>query len=160
MVHMALKLFPGAMEYTVEAGRPDTLTLEKLEILRDAGIRRISINPQTMNDRTLEVIGRRHTVRQVYDAYAMARQGGFHHVNMDVIAGLPGENLDDFARTMAGAKELRPESLTVHTLAIKRSSRLHLENAPLPPAEQKIQPLVSRVPSRLGQVQPISSAAL
>ena len=135
MVHMALKMFPGAMEYTVEAGRPDTLTLEKLEILRDAGIRRISINPQTMNDKTLEVIGRRHTVRQVYDAYAMARQVGFHHVNMDVIAGLPGEDLDDFARTMAGAKELRPESLTVHTLAIKRSSRLHLENAPLPPAE-------------------------
>ena len=124
-----------AMEYTVEAGRPDTLTLEKLEILRDAGIRRISINPQTMNDKTLEVIGRRHTVQQVYDAYAMARQVGFHHVNMDVIAGLPGEDLDDFARTMAGAKELRPESLTVHTLAIKRSSRLHLENAPLPPAE-------------------------
>ena len=88
-----------------------------------------------MNDRTLEVIGRRHTVAQVYDAYAMARQVGFHHINMDVIAGLPGEDLADFARTMAGARELAPESLTVHTLAIKRSSRLHLEHAPLPPAE-------------------------
>lgn len=135
LTHMLMKLFPGAVEYTVEAGRPDTLTREKLEIIRDAGVARISINPQTMNDRTLEVIGRRHTVAQVYDAYAMARQVGFHHINMDVIAGLPGEDLTDFARTMAGARELSPESLTVHTLAIKRSSRLHLEHAPLPPAE-------------------------
>ncbi len=134
LMHMVMKLFPGAAEYTVEAGRPDTLTLEKLETLRDAGIRRISINPQTMNDKTLEIIGRRHTVQQIYDAYAMARQVGFHHINMDVIAGLPGEDLADFARTMDGARALRPESLTVHTLAIKRSSRLHLENAPLPPA--------------------------
>ena len=135
LLHMLMKLFPGAVEYTVEAGRPDTLTREKLAIIRDAGVSRISINPQTMNDRTLEVIGRRHTVAQVYEAYAMAREAGFRHINMDVIAGLPGEDLADFARTMEGAKALAPESLTVHTLAIKRSSRLHLEHAPLPPAE-------------------------
>ena len=124
MVHMALKLFPGAMEYTVEAGRPDTLTLEKLEILRDAGIRRISINPQTMNDKTLEVIGRRHTVRQVYDAYAMARQVGFHHVNMDVIAGLPGEDLDDFARTMAALVFRSPTCTPIDVNAANRLAKI------------------------------------
>ena len=124
--------FPGAMEYTVEAGRPDTITPGKLRAIRDAGVQRISINPQTMNDRTLQVIGRAHTAQQVVDAYAMARAERIRHINMDVIAGLPGETADDFAVTMAAAESLRPESLTVHTLAIKRSSRLHLENAPLP----------------------------
>ena len=127
--------FPGAMEYTVEAGRPDTITPGKLRAIRDAGVRRISINPQTMNNRTLQIIGRAHTVQQVLDAYAMARAEGIRHINMDVIAGLPGETLDDFAVTMDAARALRPESLTVHTLAIKRSSRLHLENAPLPDGE-------------------------
>ena len=124
--------FPGAMEYTVEAGRPDTITPGKLRAIRGAGVGRISINPQTMNDRTLQIIGRAHTARQVTDAYAMARDAGIHHINMDVIAGLPGETISDFAVTMDAARALAPESLTVHTLAIKRSSRLHLENAPLP----------------------------
>lgn len=125
-------LYPGAMEYTVEAGRPDTITMGKLNVIREAGVGRISINPQTMNDRTLQVIGRAHTAAQVEEAYAMARAANIHHINMDVIAGLPGEDLADFARTMAAARRLKPESLTVHTLAIKRSSRMHLENAPLP----------------------------
>ncbi len=92
--------FPGAMEYTVEAGRPDTLTREKLRAIRSAGISRISINPQTMNDRTLEIIGRAHTAQQVRDAYALAREEAIPHINMDVIAGLPGENEKDFAHTM------------------------------------------------------------
>ncbi len=127
-----MQLFPGAMEYTVEAGRPDTITPGKLAAIRDAGVGRISINPQTMNDRTLRIIGRAHTAQQVEDAYAMAREAGIRHINMDVIAGLPGETLADFAHTMEAARRLKPESLTVHTLAIKRSSRLHLENAPLP----------------------------
>lgn len=127
-----MTLFPGAMEYTVEAGRPDTVTPGKLRAIRDAGVGRISINPQTMNDKTLRVIGRAHTAAQVEEAYAMAREAQIRHINMDVIAGLPGENLDDFSVTMDAALRLRPESLTVHTLAIKRSSRLHLENAPLP----------------------------
>ena len=127
-----MQLFPGAMEYTVEAGRPDTITPGKLAAIRDAGVGRISINPQTMNDRTLCIIGRAHTAQQVEDAYAMAREAGIRHINMDVIAGLPGETLADFAHTMEAARRLKPESLTVHTLAIKRSSRLHLENAPLP----------------------------
>lgn len=134
LAHM-MQCFPGAMEYTVEAGRPDTLTPGKLEAIRDAGVQRISINPQTINDKTLQIIGRAHTAQQVFDAYAMARAAGIHHINMDVIAGLPGENLEDFARTMDAALTLRPESLTVHTLAIKRSSRLHLEQAPLPDAQ-------------------------
>ena len=127
-----LKSFPDAAEYTVEAGRPDTLNKEKLAVLHDAGIGRISINPQTMNDRTLQVIGRAHTALQTREAYAMARSIGFRHINMDVIAGLPGEDLSDFARTMEAAVELSPESLTVHALAIKRSSRLHLDQYPLP----------------------------
>lgn len=125
-------LFPGAMEYTVEAGRPDTITPGKLAAIKAAGVGRISINPQTMNDGTLQIIGRAHTVQQVIDAYAMAREAGIHHINMDVIAGLPGETVADFARTMEYAKQLHPESLTVHTLAIKRSTRLHFEDYRFP----------------------------
>lgn len=124
--------FPGAMEYTVEAGRPDTLTARKLTAIRERGIRRISINPQTMNDRTLQVIGRAHTAEDVFRAYAMAREAGIGHINMDVIAGLPGEHVEDFAHTMECALQLKPESLTVHTLAIKRTSRLQIEKWPLP----------------------------
>ena len=131
LAHM-MKCFPGAMEYTVEAGRPDTITPGKLEAIKATGVGRISINPQTMNDETLRIIGRAHTARQVIDAYAMAREAGIHHINMDVIAGLPGETVADFARTMDYALQLRPESLTVHTLAIKRSTRLHFENYRFP----------------------------
>ena len=127
--------FPGAREYTVEAGRPDSLNRARLRAIRAAGVGRISINPQTMNDRTLALIGRAHTARQVVEAYVLAREEGFHHINMDVIAGLPGETEADFARTMEAACDLRPESLTVHTLAIKRSSRMSLEKAPLPDSD-------------------------
>ena len=127
-----MQCFPGAMEYTVEAGRPDTITPGKLEAIRDAGVNRISINPQTMNDETLRIIGRAHTAQQVVDAYEMARAAGIHHINMDVIAGLPGETVEDFARTMDWALKLKPESLTVHTLAIKRATRLHFEQYRIP----------------------------
>ena len=132
LMEETVRCFPGAMEYTVEAGRPDTLTRGKLRAIRNAGIGRISINPQTMNDRTLEIIGRAHTAQQVREAYVLAREEAIPHINMDVIAGLPGENEADFAHTMEEARTLRPESLTVHTLAIKRSSRMSLENHPLP----------------------------
>ena len=135
LLSLVMQLFPGAMEYTVEAGRPDSLSPEKLRVIHGAGVQRISINPQSMVDRTLAVIGRKHSAAQVEQAYAWAREAEIRHINMDVIAGLPGEDLADFAVTMEAAKRLRPESLTVHTLAIKRSSRLHLEQAPLPPAE-------------------------
>ena len=124
--------FPGAMEYTVEAGRPDTITPGKLAAIRDAGVGRISINPQTMNDETLRIIGRAHTAQQVVDAYAMAREANIRHINMDVIAGLPGESTEDFAHTMDWALRLKPESLTVHTLAIKRATRLHFEKYRIP----------------------------
>lgn len=129
---MLISSFPGASEYTVEAGRPDTITATKLHAIRSAGVGRISINPQTMNDKTLQVIGRAHTVQQVIDAYELARKENFRHINMDVIAGLPGEDIDDFRRTMDGALMLKPESLTVHTLALKRTSALSLHNHPLP----------------------------
>ena len=135
LLENTVMLFPGAAEYTVEAGRPDTLTRRKLQAIRAAGISRISINPQTMNDRTLEIIGRAHTAQQVRDAYALAREEEIPHINMDVIAGLPGENEKEFAYTMEEARKLHPESLTVHTLAIKRSSRMSLENHPLPDGE-------------------------
>lgn len=112
-------------ELTVEAGRPDTLDYEKLSMLRSHPVTRISINPQTMNDETLVRIGRAHTADQTVQCYKMARDIGFDNINMDVIAALPGEDYAMFARTIDRITELEPDSLTVHTLAIKRSSRLH-----------------------------------
>ncbi|MCR4708170.1 MAG: coproporphyrinogen dehydrogenase HemZ [Clostridiales bacterium] len=119
------RLFPGLTEWTVEAGRPDTLDEEKLRVLRSYPVTRISINPQTMNDETLRRIGRAHTAADTVRAYERARALGFSDINMDIIAALPGEDLPLFEKTLAGAWLLRPESLTVHTLAVKRSSRLH-----------------------------------
>ena len=113
-------------EFTVEAGRPDSITREKLQVLLDHHIDRISINPQTMNDETLKVIGRRHTVQQVKDAFHLAREMGFHHINMDLIVGLPGEGYEDVANTMEEIRALDPDSVTVHSLAIKRAARLNL----------------------------------
>lgn len=121
-----------AREATVEAGRPDTIDKEKLAVIRDHGATRISVNPQTMHDETLSRIGRRHTAEQTEKAYALARKAGFRHINMDVIAGLPGENPGMFRQTLQWIRQMRPESLTVHTLAIKRSSLLHLWEAQLP----------------------------
>ena len=132
LMQHTMRLFPGAREYTVEAGRPDTITRGKLQTLKDLGVGRISINPQTMNDETLRVIGRDHTAQQAEEAFLLAREMGFDDINMDVIAGLPGENADHFAHTMDRIRALKPDSLTVHTLAIKRSSRLNLEKTPLP----------------------------
>ena len=126
--------FPGPREFTVEAGRPDTITRVKLAAMRGYGVTRVSVNPQTMNDATLAAVGRGHTASQTEEAFRMAREAGFTDVNMDVIAGLPGETPADFARTVMRIEALRPDSLTVHTLAIKRSSRLHLVGAVLPPA--------------------------
>lgn len=119
--------FKKPSEITVEAGRPDTITLEKLETLRKHGVRRISVNPQTMNQKTLDIMGRRHSVGQVIRAYEMARQSGMDNVNMDLILGLPGEGPDEIRRTFDMIEELMPvpESLTVHTLALKRTARLN-----------------------------------
>ena len=119
-------------EFTVEAGRPDTVDGEKLGLLKDAGVTRISINPQTFHDVTLERIGRRHTGAQTVEAYELARRLGFNDINMDLIAGLPGEDEAMFRATLDRIRELRPDSVTVHSLAIKHASALHLYGVPLP----------------------------
>lgn len=124
LLSRACAVFPSPMEFTVEAGRPDTITQGKLTAMLASGVQRISINPQTMNDATLRLIGRDHTAAQTAEAFQLARSMGFTDINMDVIAGLPGETTADFARTMAAVRALAPDSLTVHTLALKRSSRL------------------------------------
>ncbi len=121
------ELFGKAREWTVEAGRPDTIDREKLETLKKWGVERISVNPQSFSDETLKRIGRAHSAQDTLRAYALAREMGFHHINMDLIAALPGEDIGDFARTIDKVTELRPESVTVHSLAIKRASRLHEE---------------------------------
>ncbi|NLY19539.1 MAG: coproporphyrinogen dehydrogenase HemZ [Clostridiaceae bacterium] len=112
-------------EYTVEAGRPDTISREKLKAMKDAGVSRISINPQTMNDETLVLIGRNHTASEVEQAFYMAREENFNNINMDLIAGLPGETTGDFRYTMDRIRVFDPESITVHTMAVKRASRLN-----------------------------------
>ena len=117
--------FPDAVEWTVEAGRPDTIDREKLAMLRDQGVTRVSVNPQTFNDDTLRRIGRAHTGAETIAAYELARSLGFDDINMDVIAALPGEGVADFAHTLDVVEGLAPDSVTVHSLAIKRSSRLH-----------------------------------
>lgn len=111
-------------EFTVEAGRPDSITREKLETLKKHDVSRISINPQTMNDETLVKIGRDHNVSDIIDCFNMARELGFDNINMDLILGLEGEDLDMVRNTLEEIKKLSPESLTVHTLAIKRASKL------------------------------------
>lgn len=118
------------IEYTVEAGRPDTVTREKLKILKKYGVGRISINPQTINQKTLDLIGRKHSVDDFINAFYMAREEGHDNINTDLILGLPGENVSDVRRTFEKIYELSPESVTVHTLAVKRASRLKetLEN--------------------------------
>lgn len=131
----AAPLIEQCSEVTVEAGRPDTIDRDKLLALREAHVTRISVNPQTMHDITLEKIGRRHTCAQTESAYHLAREMGFSHINMDLIAGLPGENLDMFRETLAWLQGLSPESMTVHTLSIKRASLLHLWEASLPDGE-------------------------
>lgn len=113
-------------EYTVEAGRPDSITREKLQAIRKFPVTRISVNPQTMNQATLELIGRRHTVEDTRHAFALARECGFDNINMDIIVGLPGEQKEDVQHTLEEIKKLDPDSLTVHSLAVKRAARLNM----------------------------------
>lgn len=124
------------VEYTVEAGRPDTITREKLEVLRDQGVERISINPQTLEDEVLAAIGRKHSAQDILDAYALAREVGFDSINMDLIAGLPRDSFEGFRRSLEGVLALRPENVTVHTLALKKGSRLMEEGGALPSGEK------------------------
>lgn len=111
-------------EFTVEAGRPDTITEDKLVALKEGGCDRLSVNPQTLSNKVLENIGRRHTVEDFYRSFELARKVGFGHINTDLIAGLPGDTPEGFRKTMRGICELSPESVTVHTLSMKRSSNL------------------------------------
>jgi len=111
-------------EFTVEAGRPDTITLEKLRAIKNCGAERISINPQTLSDEVLANIGRRHSARQVYEAMEIARKVGFGSINMDLIAGLPGDNAESFERTLEGVFSMDPENITVHTLSMKRAATM------------------------------------
>ena len=121
-------------EYTVEAGRPDTVTEDKLKAIKSLGATRISINPQTMNDRVLERIGRRHTSEDTVKAFMLARKCGFDNINTDLIAGLPGDDFESFRDTLRRVLELEPESVTVHSLAMKKASTLNI-NGEFPEAQ-------------------------
>ena len=123
MLGQILPLLNFGTEFTVEAGRPDTVTEGKLAVMKASGVTRVSVNPQTFSDDTLVRIGRRHTVDDFYRAYSLAKEYGFD-VNVDLIAGLPGENFDDFEHSLGCAVALRPENLTVHSLSLKRGARL------------------------------------
>ena len=138
-------------EFTVEAGRPDTIDKDKLTSILEGGADRISINPQTLNDSVLQVIGRRHTSAQTLEAFALAREVGFRHINMDLIAGLPTDTVPSFTDTLDRICELSPESITVHTLAMKRSSRLVQQGTLLdtdnePPAAKMLRYTAKKLP--------------
>ena len=120
---------PVSLEFTVEAGRPDTITKEKLDSLRALGIRRISINPQSMKDKTLNLIGRDHSADDIRSGFRLARETGFDVINADLIAGLPEEEISDFKESLREIIELGAENITIHTLSVKSGSRLK-ENDP------------------------------
>lgn len=122
-------------ELTVEAGRPDTITREKLLVLRAAGVTRLSINPQSLSDEVLRSIGRDHSVADFHAAWSLARSLGFQCINADLIAGLPSDSTQGFCDSLAGTLALSPENITIHTLALKRGSRLLREGAALPSGE-------------------------
>lgn len=142
-------------EFTVEAGRPDSITAEKLQVLKNHPVTRISINPQTMNDRTLEIIGRKHTVEQTKWAFALARETGFDNINMDLIVGLPGEGYPEVEHTMQQVTVLAPDSITVHSLALKRATRLNLFKDQYAPMSfvnnQEIMDMTARYATQAGQ---------
>ena len=126
----------GCTEYTVEAGRPDTITREKLEVLAQHGIGRISINPQTLEDHVLAAIGRKHSAGDIASAYELARSVGFGCINMDLIAGLPQDTFEGFRRSLEGVLDMAPENVTVHTLALKKGSALMETGGQLPSGEE------------------------
>ncbi len=135
LLSFAFECYGGfGLECTVEAGRPDTIDAEKLSLLRRLGVGRVSINPQSMNDETLLRVGRTHTANDTARAFSLAREAGFQAINMDLIAGLPGETVFDMARTCEAVAKLAPDNLTVHALALKRASTLktRLAEHPLP----------------------------
>ena len=116
--------FENLEEFTLEAGRPDTITKEKMVLAKKYGVNRISINPQTMNDETLVRIGRKHTVEMYKNAFSVAREAGFENINTDLIAGLPGETFENFKYSLDEVLKLNPEEITVHSMCIKRAAAL------------------------------------
>ena len=130
-----------SLEFTVEGGRPDTLDLEKLRAIRAGGATRISINPQTMSDSVLRAIGRRHTAAETVEAFRMAREAGFDDINMDLIAGLPGDTPASFSETVRQVLALEPSNVTVHTLALKKGADLFQRRVTLPTREDVAQML-------------------
>ena len=136
MLETVAMAFNKPVEYTVEAGRPDTITAEKLKLLQRYGVNRIAVNPQTLSNQTLLFIGRKHTVSDFFNAFLMARDVGFKCINVDLIVGLPSETIDNIKYSIENIIALSPENITIHTLAIKRASRLNefLQEYPLPNA--------------------------
>ena len=122
-------------EFTVEAGRPDTITAEKLSILKDFGVNRISINPQTLNNKTLDLIGRKHSTDDFFEAFLLAKSAGFSVINTDLIAGLPDETFEMFKYSLDRIIELNPENITVHSMCVKRASALNFSKIQLSKAE-------------------------
>ena len=125
----------GCAEYCIEAGRPDTITREKLQVLLDHGADRISVNPQSMEDEVLRAIGRKHTAADIEATMALATSMGFPHVNMDLIAGLPADTPEGFRRTLDKCLTFGADNITVHTLSLKKGSRILLEGLPIPSAQ-------------------------
>ena len=123
-------------EFTVEAGRPDTITADKMAVLRDLGVDRVSVNPQTMQDEVLRAMGRSHTAADILTAYDIVRKSGIPIVNMDLIAGLPKDSVAGFRNTLDTVLSLDPENITVHTLALKKGARLMMEREGLPTGEE------------------------
>lgn len=143
---------PRSIEFTVEAGRPDTITADKLAVIRDLGVSRISINPQSMKDETLRAIGRDHTAEDIRSGYRLAGEYGFDVINADLIAGLPGEDLDDFKASLDEIISLGANNITVHTLSVKKGSRLR-ENDPeyYRRGTEAVQAMVDHARERLSQ---------
>ena len=127
-------LLNTATEFTVEAGRPDCITESKLQLLKDYGVTRVCVNPQTFHDKTLKIIGRNHSVSQIFEKYELTKEYGFD-VNMDLIAGLPNETFEDFKYSIDTAIKLNPENITVHTLCLKKGSKLKEEYSRLSEGE-------------------------
>ena len=138
----------GCSEFTVEAGRPDTITPDKLEVLRNHGVRRISINPQTMEDHVLRAMGRAHTAAQITEAMGLADRHFGGLVNMDLIAGLPADTLEGFGRTLDRVLAMGPANITVHTLALKKGARLMEEGGDLP-APETVEAMLNLASDRL-----------
>ena len=126
----------GVVEYTVEAGRPDTVTADKLEVLRRRGTTRVSVNPQSMEDRVLAAIGRRHSADDIRAAVELVDRFGFPHVNMDLIAGLPEDTPEGFRRTLDEVIGFGTDNITVHTLSLKKGSRITLEGTRIPTEDE------------------------